>query len=60
LATYGVGMLIGYWVAGQIGEAYKTAEGFAWKNIWLIPAGIAAAVMLLFGLVFKDTKKQMA
>jgi nucleoside transporter len=60
LATYGVGMLIGYWVAGQIGEAYKTAEGFAWKNIWLIPAGIAAAVMLLFGLVFKDTKKQVA
>jgi nucleoside transporter len=60
LATYGVGMLIGFWVAGQIAENFKTADGFNWKNIWLIPAGIAAAVLLLFTLFFKDTQKNKA
>ncbi|HET9055281.1 MAG TPA: nucleoside permease [Chitinophagaceae bacterium] len=57
LATYGVGMLIGFWVAGQVGEYYKTETGFVWKNIWLIPAGIAAVVLLLFVAFFKNTKK---
>ncbi len=57
LATYGVGMLIGFWVAGQISEYYKTADGFEWKNIWLVPAGIAAIVLLLFMALFKDPKK---
>ncbi|MFT3682586.1 MAG: nucleoside permease [Ferruginibacter sp.] len=57
LATYGLGMLIGFWVAGQITEKY-TVNGVAdWKMIWLIPAGIAAAVLLLFGALFKDQKK---
>jgi len=57
LATYGVGMLIGFWVAGQISEYYKTENGFIWKNIWLVPAGIAAFVMLFFLVFFKDPKK---
>lgn len=57
LATYGVGMLIGFWVAGQITEKF-TINGVAdWKMIWLIPAGIAAAVLLLFFTLFKDAKK---
>lgn len=57
LATYGVGMLIGFKIAGMITDAYKTAEGFDYKMIWLIPAAIAAAVFLLFALSFKDEKK---
>lgn len=57
LATYGVGMLIGFWVAGWIAENNTIENGFDWKNIWLIPAGIAAAVMILFLLTFKDKKK---
>jgi len=56
LATYGVGMLIGFKVAGMITDAYKTADGFDYKMIWLIPAAIAAAVMLLFAVSFKDEK----
>ncbi|HLF46234.1 MAG TPA: nucleoside permease [Chitinophagaceae bacterium] len=58
LATYGVGMLIGFWIAGQISENFKTADGHDWKNIWLIPAGIAAIVLLLFVIFFKDKKKR--
>ncbi len=57
LATYGVGMLIGFWFAGYIADQYKTADGHIWKNIWLIPAGIAIGVMILFTLFFKDNKK---
>ncbi|WP_461489490.1 nucleoside permease [Pontibacter sp. HJ8] len=55
LATYGVGMLIGFWVAGFISEYYKGAgsENF-WQDVWLVPAGIAAVVALLFMLFFKD------
>ncbi|MFC6997185.1 nucleoside permease [Rufibacter roseus] len=57
LATYGVGMLIGFWVAGYIGEYYRGLGGEnIWQSIWLVPAGIAAAVALLFLLTFKDEK----
>ena len=57
LATYGVGMLIGFWFAGLISENFKTADGHNWRNIWMVPAGIAAAVTLLFLLFFKEPKK---
>src|SRR5690606_19095179 len=58
LATYGVGQLIGFWVAGFISEYYKanpTGDPL-WQNIWLVPAGIAAVVLLLFGIFFKNEK----
>lgn len=58
LATYGVGMLIGFAVAGKISDAYKSAEGVIdWKMVWIIPAGIAAVVFVLFALVFNDKSK---
>jgi MFS family permease len=58
LATYGVGMLIGFWFAGTISEHYKLAEGgHDWRSIWIVPAGIAAAITLFFLLLFKDPKK---
>lgn len=57
LATYGVGMLIGFYVAGLISDAYNTPSGHNWHMIWLIPAGIAAVVMVLFLLFFNDKTK---
>lgn len=60
LATYGIGMLIGFEIAGRITDSYKLADNqFDYKMIWLIPAGIALAVFILFSLLFKDEKKQM-
>lgn len=56
LATYGLGMLIGFRLAGYITDANVIAEGHAWFNIWMIPAGIAAAVFVFFLVVFKDEK----
>ncbi len=58
LATYGVGMLIGFLISGPIVESYKTASGHNWQGIWLIPAGIAAVVLVLFMLLFQDKAAQ--
>jgi nucleoside transporter len=55
LATYGVGMLIGSLLSGQIVDAHKTTGDLHdWRTIWLIPAAIAAAVLAVFLLLFKD------
>jgi nucleoside transporter len=58
LATYGVGMLIGFAVAGWITDNYKTATGtINWEMVWIIPAGIALAVFVLFALTFNEKNK---
>jgi len=58
LATYGIGMLIGFAVAGWITDNYKTVEGtINWQMVWIIPAGIAFAVFLIFALLFQDKSK---
>lgn len=60
LATYGVGMLIGFEIAGMVTDAYKIADKqFDYKMIWIIPSVIAAVVFLLFSVFFKDEKKQI-
>ena len=60
LATYGIGMLIGFMVAGQITEMYKVNGAEDWKMIWIIPAGIAFVVFLIFALLFNDKTKAQA
>ncbi|MDZ7867881.1 MAG: nucleoside permease [Rheinheimera sp.] len=54
LATYGIGMLIGFSVAGQVTQAYTSPAGADWMQIWLFPAGFAAVVLVLFALIFKN------
>ena len=57
LATYGIGMLIGFWVAGKITDANLLADGtHTWQNVWVFPAIFAAAVFVLFGIFFKNEK----
>ncbi|MFC4221527.1 MFS transporter [Flagellimonas marina] len=55
LATYGVGMLIGFWVAGQITDANIISENqHNWMNIWRFPAFFALGVAILFMIFFKN------
>jgi nucleoside transporter len=55
LATYGVGMLIGFYVAGIVHDAYTTPDGATdWRHVWVIPAVIAAGVLLLFIILFRE------
>ncbi len=55
LATYGVGMLIGFWIAGQVTDYYANGENVHdWSSIWIVPAGFALVVTILFTLLFKN------
>ena len=57
LATYGVGMLIGFWIAGKISDTFILNSGAPdWKMIWLIPSFFALLVFVLFSLIFKNEK----
>ncbi|MCW5519087.1 nucleoside permease [Aureitalea sp. L0-47] len=56
LATYGLGMLIGFRLAGYYTDANAIADGHNWADIWLLPAGIAGAVLLFFLIAFKNEK----
>jgi len=57
LATYGLGMLIGFYVAGKITDSKLIAEGqHDWTGIWTWPAIFAVVVMVLFFVFFKNEK----
>ncbi|MGH7476755.1 MAG: nucleoside permease [Longimicrobiales bacterium] len=58
LVTYGVGMLIGAQIAGNV---YNRFLGDApaltlqqWQSFWLLPAAFAAVVLVFFALTFRD------
>lgn len=58
LATYGVGMLIGFTISGPIVDNHQiSASSHNWQAIWLIPGGIAFAVLVIFLLLFRDKNK---
>ena len=60
LATYGIGMLVGFWVAGKISDKYTLTDGtHDWEVIWMIPAVFALGVMVLFVVIFKDEKIEL-
>ena len=54
LATYGVGMLGGFYIAGLITDANVVGEGHDWTAIWQMPALFAVVVFALFAVLFKN------
>jgi nucleoside transporter len=54
LATYGIGMLIGFWAAGRISDLYTSNGVHDWRAIWLLPAAFAALVFVMFGVSFRN------
>ncbi|HSC17252.1 MAG TPA: nucleoside permease [Gammaproteobacteria bacterium] len=55
LATYGVGMLFGFWIAGELTNALALdGGGHEWRSIWLYPAAFATLVAVLFAVLFKN------
>ena len=50
--TLGVGMFIGSWLSGLIVEAYVVPGGHDWYRVWLMPAAMALAVLVLFAIFF--------
>ncbi|HET7293569.1 MAG TPA: nucleoside permease [Vicinamibacteria bacterium] len=60
LITYGVGMLIGNWVAGPVVDRHaRTVAGAVlhdWPSIWLWPAVMASVVIVLFAALFRERR----
>jgi nucleoside transporter len=54
LATYGLGMLIGFRIAGAVVDLHARAGIHDWHAIWLVPAAIAAAIFVAFALAFRN------
>ena len=56
--TYGVGMLIGAQVAGNVYNRYlagtQTLTLDQWRSFWLLPAAFAAVILVFFALAFRD------
>ena len=58
LATYGVGMFLGFRFAGIVYERYQDGGGITdWFGFWLVPAVFALGVLVLFVLLFRETIK---
>ncbi|WP_082520115.1 nucleoside permease [Rhodanobacter sp. Root480] len=60
--TYGLGMFVGSWLSGLAVDAYAATDAqgtvaHQWRPIWLTAAGFAAAVLVLFVLLFKDRER---
>lgn len=64
LVTYGIGMYLGSIFSGIVVENYEltsAAEGAVvhnWQSIWLVPAGLAAVVLVIFVIFFKDEERE--
>lgn len=59
LATYGVGMYIGFYLAGLYVDKYKNASGgHDWQSVWIFPCLFAAGVALLFLVSFRNSQKK--
>lgn len=60
LATYGLGQLIGFWVAGYVSDMYAEVKSSSipafWNQLWIVPAAIAFIVMIIFIIFFKNEK----
>jgi len=54
LATYGVGMLVGFSAAGAIADRFNVNGHHDWFQIWIYPAGFAALILVLFALLFRN------
>lgn len=58
LATYGVGMLVGAQIAGNVYNAFlggaETLPLGEWMSFWFLPAAFAGVVMLIFIAFFHD------
>lgn len=60
MATYGIGMWIGTLLSGYVKDAFNVDEIVHWRSVWMVPAGIAFGVLILFLLFFRDNQRTAA
>ncbi|MCE7923124.1 MAG: MFS transporter [Haliscomenobacteraceae bacterium CHB4] len=54
IATYGLGMTFGSYLGGAVAKMFTDGEVRNWPGLWLVPAGIAAVILLAFLIAFKE------
>lgn len=60
--TLGIGMFVGSWLSGVVGQLYTvhTADAVThnWKMIWIIPAGLSVVLSILFAALFTEQTRE--
>lgn len=59
VVTLGAGMFIGSWLSGVVAQHYTQGAAHAWRSIWLIPATMAAVLVVVFGFFFKEDRPSL-
>ena len=57
--TYGFGMAIGSWMSGRVVDMFRVSGETAqhsWRSIWVVPASASLGVLLLFLLLFEQSR----
>jgi nucleoside transporter len=56
--TLGVGYFIGAWLSGRVVDTFTTTAldvvAHDWRAIWMVPAAMAALVLVTFALLFRE------
>ncbi|MDZ4819857.1 MAG: MFS transporter [Planctomycetota bacterium] len=57
--TLGLGMFIGTWLAGIVGQYYSYKVGketlYHWDSIWMVPVVMAVVLFVAFAVLFKNS-----
>jgi nucleoside transporter len=63
LMTYGAGMFIGAQISGWLHNGIVTSPGpeaaSQWQTFWAIPAVLAAVIMIVFGMFFRNNSRSV-
>lgn len=57
MITLGAGMFVGSWLSGIAAQHYTKGGVHDWQAIWLIPAAMAAVLVVVFALFFKEDRR---
>ena len=51
--TQGLGLFVGTWITGAVMDRFRSAEGFDWRRIFLVPCFLLIVCMLAFVFIFR-------
>jgi nucleoside transporter len=58
IATYGIGMTFGSYLGGAVAKMFTENGVRNWSGLWLVPAAIAAVILIVFLFLFKEKQKK--
>jgi hypothetical protein len=59
--TNGAGLFVGALVSGRVVDAYLLPQGgHDWRSIWIVPAVMAAVILVLFAVLFRAKQEPAA